>query len=107
MSRSRTPSMAQDRSAISSTHGCKAAAACLMRRNEKGARGLLFFCRRFSVQDLAEEQLGALVLRAVEEGFGIGLFDYLALVEEDHPVRHGVGEAHFVGHAEHGHADFG
>jgi hypothetical protein len=38
------------------------------------------------VQDLAEEQLGALGLRVVEELFRLVLLDDLALVHEDHAV---------------------
>jgi hypothetical protein len=58
------------------------------------------------MQDLAEEQLGALVLRIVEELVWLVLLDDLALIHEDHPVGNLPGEAHFVGHAEHGHAFF-
>src|SRR5450830_127347 len=59
------------------------------------------------MQDLAQEQLGPIVLRVIEEVVRRGLFDDFALVHEDHAVRHGTGEAHFVGYAEHGHAVFG
>ena len=54
------------------------------------------------MQDLAQEQLGAIILWVVEEVVRRGLFDDFALVHEDHAVGHGAGEAHFVGHADHG-----
>eukprot|EP01032_Pedospumella_encystans_P002102 gene2102-2462_t len=77
------------------------------RRDDRG--GLLFseaaICA--SVQDLAQEQLGALVLRIVEEFGRRILFDDLALVHEDDAVGDLAGKAHFMGHAEHGHAFFG
>src|SRR5690606_12044360 len=60
-----------------------------------------------SVQDLAEEQLRALVPRVGEECLGAVLLDDLPLVHEDHPVRHLPGKAHFVGDADHGHAALG
>ena len=47
-------------------------------------------------EDLAQEELGALRLRIVEEGLGFVLLDDLALVHEDHPVGHGLGEAHLA-----------
>ena len=43
----------------------------------------------------------------VKKGLGRILLDDLALVHEDHPVGHGFGKAHFVGHAQHGDALFG
>ena len=55
-----------------------------------------------SMQNLAQEQLGAVALRVVEEVVWRGLFDDFTLVHEDHPVCHGAGKAHFVGYAEHG-----
>ncbi len=59
------------------------------------------------VQDLAEEFLRPLVLRIGEEGFRLVLLDDLAAIHEDHPVGDRAREAHFVGHAHHGHAFFG
>ena len=42
------------------------------------------------------------------EDFGRGAdFKDLAVGHEDHAVGHGAGEAHFVGHADHGHAFLG
>ena len=52
-----------------------------------------------SVQNLAEEQPGALMLRIVEEFGGRILFDDLALVHEDDAVCDLTGKAHFVGYA--------
>ena len=59
------------------------------------------------VQDLAEEQLGALVARVVEEFLGLVLLDDLALVHEDHAVGDLAGKTHFVGDADHRHAALG
>lgn len=59
------------------------------------------------MQNLAEEQPCALVLRIVEEFGGRILFDDLALVHEDDAVCDLAGKAHFVSHAQHGHAVFG
>ncbi|QTK78568.1 6-Pyruvoyl-Tetrahydropterin Synthase [Agrobacterium tumefaciens] len=59
------------------------------------------------MQDLAEEQPGALVLGIVEEFGGRILFDDLALVHEDDAVCDLAGKAHFVGDAQHRHAVFG
>nr|GEY82994.1 hypothetical protein [Tanacetum cinerariifolium] len=56
--------------------------------------------------DLAEEQPRTVTLRVIEEVVRRGLFDDLALVHEDHAVRHRARKTHFVGHAEHGHALF-
>ena len=47
------------------------------------------------------------IARIVEEGFRVVLLDDLAEVHEDHPVGDRFGEAHFVGHAEHGYALLG
>ena len=59
------------------------------------------------MEDLAKKQLGALVPRLREEGLGLVLLDDLAGIHEDDAVRHLPREAHFVGHAEHGHAFLG
>src|SRR5688572_11263820 len=56
------------------------------------------------MQDLAEEQLGALRLRMVEELFRRVLLDDLAEIHEDDAVGDGAGEAHLVRDAQHGHA---
>src|SRR5258708_3863609 len=67
-----------------------------------------YFTRALAVmQDLAEERLGALVLRVGEERLGLVLLDDLTTIHEDHAVGHGAGEAHFVGDADHGHAFLG
>ena len=52
-----------------------------------------------SMQNLAQEQLGPVILRVVEEVIGRRLFHDLALVHEDHAVGHGARKAHFVGDA--------
>jgi ABC-type glycerol-3-phosphate transport system substrate-binding protein len=62
---------------------------------------------RASMQDLAEEQPGAFVLRIVEELGRRILFDDLALVHEDDPIGHLPRKAHLVRDAEHGHAFLG
>ena len=49
---------------------------------------------------------GAFVLRIVEELVRAVLLDDLATVHEDDAVGHLAREAHFVGHAQHGHAAF-
>jgi len=67
--------------------------------------GMIFPIRL--VQDLAEEQLGAFVLRIVKELGRRVLFDDLALVHEDDTVGDLTGKPHFVCRAEHGHAFFG
>src|SRR5438552_14604243 len=57
-----------------------------------------------SSQDLLEEALGALLVRAREKGLGLtGLHDD-ALVHEDDAVGHLAGETHLEGHDDHGHA---
>src|SRR5262245_56420175 len=56
------------------------------------------------MEDLAEEELGALVARVGEERLRLVLLDDLAPVHEDHAIGHGAREAHLVGDAEHGHA---
>src|SRR4051812_29347712 len=65
------------------------------------------FQNRLSVQDLAQEQLRALVLRVAEELVGRVHLDDLAVVHEDHAVRDLAREAHLVGDAQHGHALLG
>ncbi len=55
-------------------------------------------------QNLAEEQLGALVLWVIEEGVWLILFDDFSLIHKDHPVGYSLGEPHLMGYAEHGHA---
>ncbi len=59
------------------------------------------------MQDLAQEQFCALVLRVVEERIRLVLLDNLALVHENHAVGDLTGKAHLVGHTQHGHAFFG
>ena len=59
------------------------------------------------LQDLAEEELGALVLGVGEEVFGGAHFHDLAAVHEDDAVGDLTGEAHLVGDDEHGHAAYG
>ena len=59
-----------------------------------------------SMQNLIQEQFGPIVLRVVEEVIWRGLLDYFTLVHKDHPIGHSPGKAHFMGHAEHGHAVF-
>ncbi len=58
-------------------------------------------------QNLAQEEPGALGLRVVEERLRRVLFNDLPLIHKDHAVGHGLGEAHFMGHADHGHAIVG
>src|SRR5262249_35645991 len=58
-------------------------------------------------QDLAEEELGPVGLRVVEEVHRIVLLDDLAAVHEDDAVRHGAGEAHLMSDADHGHPGAG
>src|SRR3546814_1072280 len=55
-------------------------------------------------QNLAQEQLGPLRPRIVEEGLGFVLLDDLAAVHEDDAVGDGTGEANLVRHDDHGHA---
>src|SRR5260370_40234388 len=57
---------------------------------------------RSMTQDLAEEELGALVARIGEERLRLVLLDDLAHVHEDHAVGNRAGEAHLVGDAEPG-----
>ena len=57
-----------------------------------------------SAQNLAEEQLGALVLRMAEEGLGLVHLDDLAGVHQHHAVRDLARKAHLVAHHQHGHA---
>jgi len=57
-----------------------------------------------SPQNLAQEQLGALVLRVAEEGRRLVHFDDLAIVEQHHAVRDLTGKSHLVAHHHHGHA---
>jgi hypothetical protein len=59
------------------------------------------------VQDLAEEQFRALVLRVVEECCRLVLLHDLPLIHEDHAVCHLTGKAHLVRDANHRHAFFG
>ncbi len=72
------------------------------RRNKSGnfVPGLL-------VQDLAEEQFRALVLRVVEKRYRFILLDDLTLIHEDHAVCDLTGKAHLVRDANHRHAFFG
>ena len=58
-------------------------------------------------QNLRQKVLGSIRLRVVEEVVRVVLLDDLALIHEDHAVRHGFGEAHFVGDADHGDALIG
>jgi hypothetical protein len=55
-------------------------------------------------QNLAQEQLGPLVLRMVEERLGLIHLDDLAGVHQDHPVCDLTGKCHLVAHHQHGHA---
>src|SRR5258708_38532463 len=59
---------------------------------------------RSVMQNLAGEQLGALVLGVGEELLGLVLLDDLAAIHEDHAVSHGAGKTHLVGDTDHGHA---
>ena len=59
------------------------------------------------LQDLAEEQLRAVLARVLEEVLRGALLDQGAFVEEEQPVRHLPREAHLVGDDEHRHARLG
>src|SRR5680860_987200 len=59
------------------------------------------------LEDLAGEVLGSIRLRIGEEIIGRGVLHDPALVHEDDTVRGGAGEAHLVGHDDHGHATLG
>jgi hypothetical protein len=56
---------------------------------------------------LAEEQLGAVLARVLEEVLGGADLDDLAVGHEDHPVGDLAGEAHLVGDDDHRHAGLG
>ena len=69
----------------------------ILPRKGEGGRGRQGSCacrRAGSVaEDLAEEELGPVRFGVVEEFLGLVLLDDLALIHEDHPVRHLPGEA--------------
>ena len=58
-------------------------------------------------QNLRQEILRPVRLRVVEEVVRVVLLDDLALIHEDHAIGNGLGEAHFVGDADHGDALIG
>src|SRR6266508_977357 len=59
------------------------------------------------LEDLAEEVLGPVVARVGEELLGRALLDDLPVGHEEHSVGRRAGEAHLVGHDDHGHALLG
>ena len=56
------------------------------------------------VQDLLQEQLGAFVLRMLEERLGFIDLHNLSVSHEDDAVCHLPRKAHFMGHHQHGDA---
>src|SRR3977135_2145513 len=56
---------------------------------------------------LAEEQLGPLVLRRLEERFGRSSLHDFAAIHDDDEIRHLSREAHFVGLTDHRHSRLG
>src|SRR5699024_3683783 len=63
--------------------------------------------RRSVREDLAEEALGAVALRVVEERVRFGFLHDLPVGHEHHPVGRLAGEAHLVGDHHHCHALLG
>ena len=59
------------------------------------------------LNNLAEEQLSSFVLRIIEKFERFILFNDFSLIHEYNPVRYFLGQAHFVGDANHGHAFLG
>ena len=55
------------------------------------------------VQDLAQEELCAIVLRFVKECFWIIFLNDLTLIHENHSVGDLARETHFMGHHKHCH----
>ena len=56
------------------------------------------------VEDLAEEQLGAIQLRIIEELVRLVLLDDLTEIHENDAVGDRRCKPHFVGHTEHRHS---
>src|SRR3546814_9661116 len=54
------------------------------------------------MQYLAKEQLGAFVLRIIEERIRRVLFNNFTLIHENNAISHFAGKAHFMGHTYHG-----
>ena len=59
------------------------------------------------IQDLAEEQLGTVVLRIAEEIFRVVFLDDLTFIHEDDAVGHLAGKAHLMRNHDHSHAVLG
>ena len=60
-----------------------------------------------SARELRQKRARALVLRVVDDIFGLALFHNDAACHKDHAVGHAAGKGHLMRHDEHGHLFFG
>ena len=73
------------------------------RRAERRTSGEACFARN-RLEDLTQEQLGAVVLRVGEEVFWGAVLDNGSIVKEQNTVGNLTGETHLVGDDDHRHA---